>query len=402
MSFEEVLSKAQNYFINVAKYSLEQAKQLTIACNDNEFKDIDDIIEDFKGEFDECSLIEDSAFTSIFPHIKDRQKLFIDIQYALNIKEPQSSINIEEKKQEIPYKRSKYKYDEIINIDMDTLNENDLSSIRKLYTKQAKQLLTKNDDKTFYQILAIGRQLDIPLMQNLADTYSRMKINGHVKNFDDFKQKYKLLKELKFSRTKHAMGMAPASFHARGLPESQFNPLIKIHDNLHHFYQYGKSCIVFIQNLVSSSEMEVSPLTPFQVDFWLIPKQSGADMVASDGDVDNSSSDDDTDTETDTDDENDINNLDPDISHINVLDILKNEDLLYKSRDILQSEMDSGLRADRLMRDEYKSFIQDLKQKVNDENAPQFGRFNMILDRRKRNEINDKNMNMNENDEKKK
>eukprot|EP01084_Bolivina_argentea_P237523 399171_1 len=96
-SIEEALSKAQNYFINVAKYSLEQAKQLTIACNDNEFKNVDDIIKDFKGEFDHCALIGDSAFISMFPNIKDRQKLFIDIQYALNIKESQSSINIEEK-----------------------------------------------------------------------------------------------------------------------------------------------------------------------------------------------------------------------------------------------------------------------------------------------------------------
>eukprot|EP01084_Bolivina_argentea_P306380 529435_1 len=190
------------------------------------------------------------------------------------------------------------------------------------------------------------------------------------------------------------MGMAPASFHARGLPEAQLNPLIKIDDNLHHFYQYGKSCIVFIQNLVSSSEMEISHRTPFQVDFWLIPKQSGPDMIVSD-----SSSDDDTDTDTDTDNENYINNLDPDVS-INVLDILQHEQLLHKTRDILQSEIDSGLRVDRLMRDEYKQFIQDVKQQTNDENAPQFNRFNMILDRRKRNEILNTNMNENEEEEK--
>eukprot|EP01084_Bolivina_argentea_P096611 173687_1 len=36
-----------------------------------------------------------------------------------------------------------------------------------------------------------------------------------------------ILNELKFSRTKHVMRMTPASFHATGLPESQFNPLIK-------------------------------------------------------------------------------------------------------------------------------------------------------------------------------
>eukprot|EP01084_Bolivina_argentea_P135595 238914_1 len=372
LDFDIFVKKIEEYLINEANYSREEASTVNIACNNNEYDDTTTFIKDFTVEFDECVLIDDDAFSQMFPNDEDRKKLFITIQNALH-----QLGSVEETKDDTNQsKQYKYKYDEVINMDVNSFTHQHLEDIKQLYTKQAQSLLTKNDDTDLYRVLALGRQHDLPLMQNLADTYSRMKINGRVQDLKDFKEKYKLLSELRVPSTRNTFEMAPASFHRRGLPETQIDPapLIKIDDDLLQFYRYGKSCITFISNLLASSNSGQVPLTPFQIDFWIIPKKSGASFFDEDED------DEDTDEEEDSDDDDDDKDSDEENKTedeegipCDITAVLKGESLVHRNRKVKQP--DASQRTERMMADEYKEFIGDLKSKTKDKNAPQFRRF---------------------------
>eukprot|EP01084_Bolivina_argentea_P024183 45107_1 len=152
-------------------------------------------------------------------------------------------------------------------------------------------------------------------------------------------------------------------------------------DNLRDFYEYGRSCILFIQNLLNSKAQVVQ--TPFQIDFWIIPKSSGVVTVVDEDSEDEEDDDDDSEDCGSDDDDDDGNE---DIG--NILSHLENENLLHRTTKIKQKEIQ---RTERTMRAEYDRFVNKLRTKSKNDNAPQFKRLCMIFDRRNRDKNSDHN-----------
>lgn len=248
-TFAQFTVRIQNYLINVTKYTQSQAKSFVKACEENGFDEnnkdsVELIIDDFSKTYDDSAIIT----VEELKEFEDRKKLFQDIQKAIKSK-------------------SLYDLTTIINLDVTQIDAKIIKETKALYQKQAKSLITKDDDKNYFQVLALGRANDMPLLQNLADTYDRMRVNKTVKDNSDFKEKYQLFSKMRHKKTKETFQTIPASFHARGLPEARLDTkLTKIDDDLEAYCEWTKACIQFIKNLLSSNEKEIgSGITPFQV-----------------------------------------------------------------------------------------------------------------------------------------
>ena len=246
-TLDELLTRIENYLTNIASYTSEDAKILRIACETNGF-DIDIVKDDFiEQDVNSNTILDDNDIKAKFTSDEAREKLYNDIKNAILSREPV------------------YNIDSILNMDVTKIEKDKINEIKALYKRQASSLVHTSDDKNYYQILALGRENDMPLMQNLADTYARMKINNHISSQAEFKEKYALLNKIRNKKTKQTFEIAPASFHARGLPEARLKPIIKIDDDLETFYEWGRSSIQFITNVIRSKDNEIASLTPFQV-----------------------------------------------------------------------------------------------------------------------------------------
>ena len=116
---------------------------------------------------------------------------------------------------------SKLNYENIVMMNITDITDDEIKEIREIYEKQAPILLSHETDLDYIRLLALGKHNNMPLIQNLSDTNDRLKIRfmNEEKKFN-FQTKYKLLREMKKAKTKHAFALAPQQFHSRCLPEA--------------------------------------------------------------------------------------------------------------------------------------------------------------------------------------
>ena len=109
-----------------------------------------------------------------------------------------------------------------------------------------------------------------PLLQNIADTYSRIRINQYLndKRSDlkesEFSLKYDYFRKLKRRNEKknaEYLQSALQSFHKRICPKIQFQSLVKINDKIEDYFEYVSATIKFVYNVVQQQDA----LPPFQV-----------------------------------------------------------------------------------------------------------------------------------------
>ena len=154
-----------------------------------------------------------------------------------------------------------------------TLSKEEHEKYRQAYRAHCHCLLPMDhngaDDRALLTAMAIGRKNRIPLLQNIADTYCRVRINEYLQNQQSdlqpsaFCKKYEFMKTLAKSNKEKAdvLESALQSFHKRICPKMEFSALLRIDDSLSDFFSYTTAVIRTIHNVVKTKE----GLPPFQV-----------------------------------------------------------------------------------------------------------------------------------------
>eukprot|EP00484_Ammonia_sp_Unknown_P022425 CAMPEP_0197053780 /NCGR_PEP_ID=MMETSP1384-20130603/27939_1 /TAXON_ID=29189 /ORGANISM="Ammonia sp." /LENGTH=666 /DNA_ID=CAMNT_0042486723 /DNA_START=2037 /DNA_END=4037 /DNA_ORIENTATION=+ len=195
------------------------------------------------------------------------------------------------------------------------LTQSELNSHKKVYFRQCSRLLPldqRTGDEALLRVLSIGRKNNTPLLQNIADTYSRVRINDYVNKHNvDLKESefalqysyFRKLKQLNENRNAEYLQSALQSFHKRICPKIQFKSLLRINDSLPAYFEYVSATIKFVHNVVSQEDA----LPPFQIDFWIIPKNVKASMTFETDKFDQVLDDTDTDDDDEDDSDDDYN-----------------------------------------------------------------------------------------------
>eukprot|EP01083_Nonionella_stella_P073653 199374_1 len=172
------------------------------------------------------------------------------------------------------------------------LSSSELEIYKKTYLEQCPALLPMQQigDEALLRVLAIGRKNGICLLQNIADTFCRARINAFVKKRHDLKEpqftsNYHLLKEMTTqNERKNAQYLDSAlqSFHKRICPKLQFtNLMFKMKDHLPDYFEYTAALIKFIHKVVRFENSRRDALPPFQIDYWIIPSDVSSVMACS-------------------------------------------------------------------------------------------------------------------------
>ena len=123
-------------------------------------------------------------------------------------------------------------------------------------------------DKALIRAIAAGRENGTSLLQHIADTYCRARINEYARNSTAnlsptwFCNEYKYFKTLQ-ERDATAVKSALHSFHKRICPTIEFASSSRINDSLPMFFKYTAAMINNIKMFVTKG----IALPPFQVHF---------------------------------------------------------------------------------------------------------------------------------------
>eukprot|EP01084_Bolivina_argentea_P049278 90648_1 len=281
--------------------------------------------------FDEDSVVDDLEEledSSIMEHLQQIYKwndeeiisFYLKLRQSLNIDKINKQ-DIEEKKEITTNNNNDNNnklYISAYQIDYN-LTEKEFNFHKEIYFNQCNRLLPldqRSADAALLYVLAIGRKNSIPLLQNITDTYSRVRINKYLSNNkNDLKESEFVLENNFFKKMKRRnqkqsveyLQHALQSFHRRICPKIQFKSLLKINDSLAIFFEYVSATIKFIYNIINQKDA----LPPFMVDLWIIPShiKSAMTYTTQKFDIDNeSNSNTDDDSDYDDDDDSDYSN----------------------------------------------------------------------------------------------
>eukprot|EP01084_Bolivina_argentea_P124174 220039_1 len=175
---------------------------------------------------------------------------------------------------------------------------------------------SKNRDLLYF--LSVAERTQYPFLTYIVDSYTRANATHFAQHKETLGmsvwiEKLSFYQKLKAKDKETAVKLISAmhSYSSRVMRRINFNPMIKIRDNLKEICQYIASIPTFIHQIVD----KLDAATPFQVDLTIAVRQVGLAVT------DEKSDDDDDD---DIDDDNDDNNgngvdekqLDPDVDHI--------------------------------------------------------------------------------------
>eukprot|EP00485_Elphidium_margaritaceum_P000038 CAMPEP_0202690744 /NCGR_PEP_ID=MMETSP1385-20130828/5637_1 /ASSEMBLY_ACC=CAM_ASM_000861 /TAXON_ID=933848 /ORGANISM="Elphidium margaritaceum" /LENGTH=678 /DNA_ID=CAMNT_0049346035 /DNA_START=44 /DNA_END=2080 /DNA_ORIENTATION=+ len=232
-----------------------------------------------------------------------------------------------------------------------TLTPYEWQAHKQAYAEQCTRLLPsdqRNGDEAMVRALAIGRKNKVPLLQNIADTYSRVRINEWCNSKlqanpselseAEFFMKYKYFRALREHNQTHTVEYLQSALHSfqkRICPKIHFKSMLKINDSLPEFFEYTSAAIKFVHNSVQQHDA----LPPFQIDFWIIPKNvtpmSSFPMHHFHSSGDESTDDDDDDTDEEDDDNSDFEHSHNATSIIGDIEArLRHEKLLYMTSNV--------------------------------------------------------------------
>eukprot|EP00486_Rosalina_sp_Unknown_P012314 CAMPEP_0201582732 /NCGR_PEP_ID=MMETSP0190_2-20130828/89694_1 /ASSEMBLY_ACC=CAM_ASM_000263 /TAXON_ID=37353 /ORGANISM="Rosalina sp." /LENGTH=608 /DNA_ID=CAMNT_0048023275 /DNA_START=18 /DNA_END=1841 /DNA_ORIENTATION=- len=375
----------------------------------------EDVIKSFKDYcldevFDEDSIIDDLddvLDSSIIEHLqgiynwndKKLNDFFLKLRQALDIDPKPPKPKEEQKNHNNGFHRKpsnkpmpKPLYVSAHHIDYN-LTQEELNDNKDIYFKQCARLLPldqRTGDEALLRVLAIGRKNHTPLLQNIADTYSRIRINQYLNdkrsdlkesqfslNYDYFKK----LKRRNEKKNAEYLQSALQSFHKRICPKIQFTSLVKINDKIEDYFEYVSATIKFVHNVVEQQDA----LPPFQIDFWIIPKNVKSGMKfetdkfnedISDSEEDPEDDDDDDDDEYD-DAEHDLEITNTKLAEETIGDIearLKTEDLTYDNHTVEYNSPQRNNNGGRRFERELDKKCKDFWRKRQDEIKKEFNR----------------------------
>eukprot|EP01083_Nonionella_stella_P307346 1079846_1 len=264
------------------------ARQFKLHCIEEAFEEIDVILDDVAEGFDESVILEAIA-DDIEIKEEDKEKLCYSIHNLFSNYIPPRpapcSLNL---------------------IHLDTaFSENEMESMRKLVSAEAKLLEPNNADKSIYAVLVIGEKNHLPLLSYLVDTYNRCRLalyfneaynyahkqeefHGNQKKCQQFESKNAVnslaleefcaacptMQELQVHDKETLLcyknAMKPC-IHRNGL--FYCLPLVhkntpKIVDSLLIFWFYSASVLIAVNRLIVAKSIRF----PTQIDVWIIPK----------------------------------------------------------------------------------------------------------------------------------
>uniref|UniRef100_A0A7S0TEF2 Uncharacterized protein n=1 Tax=Elphidium margaritaceum TaxID=933848 RepID=A0A7S0TEF2_9EUKA len=172
-----------------------------------------------------------------------------------------------------------------------SLSSKDAAEPSKLIKQQCPNVFGKEDDKAFFDVVAIGNKNNIPIVTWLMDTFFRYRINAFMLEqrtvgIPEFVSEYALFKDLRASQSKkmvHKLESVFATFGKRFCPDMSLTQTFAlVDDDLNEFADYYIAMHGAIESLIKGAN---KGLVPCQIDFWVIPKNVTS-SEAFDDDVD--------------------------------------------------------------------------------------------------------------------